>query len=174
MSTPLPEMTGDPIRLGDLINRIAGIIGSDNFPTGERAALRRLHPDPDHPPSLGFYRFFYRHIEGHWAGQRHLPNWQTLLAGMAIMYPAHHQPGRHVGQVLAENRYSEARLERLLDAEPDTQRILLLRAARFLAAKGEPIDWCEFARLLFAADDEAREQQRRHIARDFYRHLPKD
>jgi len=166
------ETTDTPVSLAKLISRIAGTIASDQFPTGERAALRRLQPD--RPPSVAFYRFFYRYVEGHWSADRHIPTWITLLAGMALLYPRTHQPGRRVGQALAEAHYSEARLERLLEAEDRTQEVLLIRAVRFLAAKGEAIDWNDFAYLLFARNEDDREAQRRRIARDFYRNLPRD
>ncbi len=169
---PMAEFTELNTPLNKVINTLAGIIGSSDFPTGERTSLKRLQPG--HPPSLGFYRFFYRHIKGLWAEERYLQDWITLLAGMALMYPSHHQLGRHVGEVLAKNRFAEARLERLLDADRQTQRILLLRTARFLAAKGEPIDWTEVAWLLFASDEVSREKQRRRIARDYYANLPKE
>jgi CRISPR system Cascade subunit CasB len=142
---------------------IAGIIASRSFPTGERAVLRRINPTQ--PTSIYFYRFALRHLPENW--EHNAPDWQTLVAGMALMAPTVYLPGRRFGMALAEADYSEARLERLLAAEGDTQRTLLLRAIRFLATKAKAFDWLDAARLIFARG-EMRERVQARIARDFY------
>lgn len=150
--------------LSGVIGHIAGVIGSDRFDTGERAALKRMAPG--HPPPLAFYRFALRHLPEDW--ERNLEDWKTLVAGMALMAPHAHQPKQSLGRMLGESGYSEARLERLLASGADTRRLLLLRAARFLAAKTLPCDWCDVARLLLSRDTKKREAIHRHIAKDFY------
>ncbi|BCX82600.1 CRISPR system Cascade subunit CasB [Methylomarinovum caldicuralii] len=150
--------------LPGVIGHIAGVIGSDRFDTGERAALRRMAPG--HPPPLAFYRFALRHLPEDW--ERNLEDWKTLVAGIALMAPHAHRPRQSLGRVLGESGYSEARLERLLASEGNTRRLLLLRAARFLGSKTLPCDWCDGARLLLTRDAEKRETVHRRIARDFY------
>ncbi|HCB12600.1 MAG TPA: type I-E CRISPR-associated protein Cse2/CasB [Gammaproteobacteria bacterium] len=160
---PAPE----PPSLAHLIGQVAAIIGSENFPAGERAALKRLAPD--RPPSLAFYRFcFQRRLPDGW--QNKTGAWQTLLAGLALMGTPAHNPKRPLGQALAEHRYSEARLERLLAAQDDVLYTLTLRVARFLAAKGESVNWLDLAQLLLAQDRDKREAVRLKIAGDYYRH----
>ena len=84
------------------------------------------------------------------------------------MAPHAHRPDQPFGQVLGEAGYSEARLERLLASSGNTRRLLLLRAARFLAARTLPCNWCDGARLLLTRDPEKREAVHRGIAKDFY------
>lgn len=153
--------------LAQTIGQLASLIAADHFSTGERAALKRL--DPAGPPSLPFYRFAFRYLPENWEWQQLA--WMTLIAGIALMCPNPHNPKRPLGLVLAEAGYSEKRLERLLAAEGETLHTLLLRAVRFLAAKGEAVNWMDFARLLLATDPDKREEARLHIARDFYRQL---
>ena len=155
-----------PPSLKSLIGRIAGIIGSEDFPTGERAAFKRFAPD--RPPSLAFYRFCFRYLPESWQGN--VGAWQTLLAGLALMGTQPHRPDRPVGLALAEDGYSEARLERLLAAQDDVLHTLTLRLARFLAAKGESVNWLDLANLLLAKDRDKQEAARLKIARDYYRY----
>lgn len=154
-----------PQSLSSVVGRIAAVIGSEDFPTGDRARLRRLAPGES--PPLAFYRFAFRHLPEGW--DRNQPAWITLVSGLALMSPRPHQPGRHAGQVLAESGYSEMRLERLLAADYATLYTLLLRAVRFLAAKGEKCDWLDLSPLLFSRESSKREEARLRIARDFYR-----
>lgn len=156
-----------PRSLPQIIGQIAGALSSDTFPTGERAALRRQ--DPGAPPGLPFYRFALHYLPADWEA-RPAP-WITLVAGLALMCPAPHRYDRPAGQALAEAGFSEARLERLLQAEGDTLCTLLLRAARVLAAKKDSCNWVDFARLALATDPERLEEARLNIARSFYRHL---
>lgn len=154
--------------LPSIISRIAQVIGGDRFPTGERAALRRMIPGQ--PPPLAFYRFALRYLPEGWdRGQSLHRDWVTLVAGIALMSPGAHRPDRSLGTALAEAGYADARLERLIAADGDIRRILLLRAARFLAAKGSSCNWVDGAQLLLTRDPEKREQVHMRIAKDFYR-----
>ncbi|MDV7391551.1 type I-E CRISPR-associated protein Cse2/CasB, partial [Arthrospira platensis SPKY1] len=81
-----------------------------------------------------------------------------------------HRPDRPLGLALAEDGYSEARLERLLAAQDDVLHTLTLRLARFLAAKGESVNWLDLANLLLAKDRDKQEAARLKIARDYYRY----
>ncbi|MGB4009315.1 MAG: type I-E CRISPR-associated protein Cse2/CasB [Bacillota bacterium] len=155
--------------LGSVIATIAGVIGSDRFSTGERAALRRM--TSRQPPPLAFYRFALSHLPTGWDSSKDSQkDWITLLAAIAIMSPNAHDPKCNLGRVLAETNYSEARLERLLSdsAAGDVRRILVLRAARFLAAKSSPFNWVQAARLLLTQDNEKLMAVREQIAKDYY------
>lgn len=161
-----PAVNPEPLSLGRLIARVAALMGSDEFPTGDRAALKRLAPG--RPPSLAFYRFGFQHLPDGW--QRQAGAWQVILAGLALMGVQPHRPDRALGQALAEQRYSEARLERLLAAQDEVLHTLTLRVARFLAAKGDSVNWLDLAHLVLAQDREKREAIRLKIAGDYYRH----
>ena len=165
MTTAATAETIPTSSLGQTVGRIASVIGADRFPTSERAQLKRLQPNAS--PSLAFYRFAFRHLPDGW--ERRPGEWMTLLAGLALMGQTAHRPDRPAGQALAETGYAEARLERLLAAEGDTLSTLLLRAARFLAAKNDSCNWTDFAYLLGLGGDP--ERARLQIARAFYRNL---
>jgi len=154
--------------LGTTLARLAAVLESDQFSTGERARLKRVSIDA--PPSLSFYRFALTYLPEKWdASIEQERNWMTVVAGMAMMSPLIHDPNRRLGTVLAENRYSEARLERLLAAEGNILRFLVLRLTRFLAAKNTPVNWLDIATLLFMSQTEDQERVRKRIASDFYR-----
>jgi len=154
-----------PEEISTTIGRIAGVISSEHFPTGERAALKRLNFKRN--PPLAFYRFAFNNLPGNW--EKRKTEWMTIVAGMAIMCPEPHRLDRPLGKALAESGYSEARLDRLLSAEGEILSTLILRAARFLAAKGETCDWSDIARLLLTGDPDKREKARLRIA-DYYYH----
>lgn len=144
---------------------IAAVIGNRDFPAGDRAAFKRMVPGQ--PPPLEFYRFALRHLPENWEAQ--LADWVTLVAAMALMGANAYQKGRSFGQALAEEGFSEARLERLLAADDEGRRTLFLRAVRFLASKGASFDWEQAASLLLTRDEARREKINRRIASDFYR-----
>lgn len=151
------------------IGRIAGVISADGFPTGQRAALRRI--SLDQPLPLPFFRFALRYLPQDWDRTADtIKDWTTIVAGIALMSPTAHRPDLRLGTALGEKGYSEARLERLLGSEGDTRRILLLRVARFLAAKASACNWLDCVLLLqLSRDSDGRENLHRRIAADFYR-----
>ncbi|MDI3269895.1 MAG: type I-E CRISPR-associated protein Cse2/CasB [Bacillota bacterium] len=156
--------------LPSVIRRLAGVLESDTFPTGERARLRRMRPSA--APPLTFYRFALRYLPDDWdlslARQK---DWITIVAGMALMSPYIHSPQDPMGKVLAVQGYSEARLERFLAADEDVMRTLALRICRFLAAKGKPFNWLDLASLLLSRGDEQHRRVQERIARFYYRQL---
>jgi len=153
--------------LTSIIGHISGVISSDNFPNSDRAALKRM--DSKKEPPLSFYRFAFRHLPQSWQSQHKA--WQSILSGMALMSPHIHRPDQPLGRVLAEERYSEARLERLLGSEDETQRTLILRTVRFLAAKKRPVNWTDIARLLLTSEPSKRENLHMNIASHYYQNL---
>jgi len=161
---PPPQAAETP-GLSRMVGRLARVLGDQAFPTGERARLRRWSPGA--PPSLAFLRFGFSELPEGW--QANTEDWEALVAGLALMYPQGHDPGRPAGRALAEAGYAEARLERLLAADGDTLRTLLLRAARFLRAKNASCSWIDFAFLLGLGGDP--EAARRRLAGDYFRAL---
>lgn len=155
--------------LSSIVGRIAGVLGSDRFPTGERAVLRRMSPGGLLP--LPFIRFALQYLPPHWdRNDDSIKDWATVVAGIALMSPGAHRPDVSLGTALGEKGYSEARLERLLSATGDTRRTLLLRAVRFLAAKSAACNWVDCVLLLQSPDgSHGRETLHRRIAADYYR-----
>lgn len=148
---------------------LARILADDSFPNGERAALKRMALDG--PAPLALHRFLLRYIDEPWQGDVWLSDWRTLICALALQREGGFNPERPFGQALTEARFAESRLERLLAVHGDTLRVLALRAARQLSAKGIACDWRQFAELLFSRNAEARERISIRIARDFYRNL---
>lgn len=144
--------------------RIAGVLQSPTFPAGDRAQLRRLNSRL--PPGLTFFRFALHHLPPNW--ERSESQWMCLVSGIALMSPHAHRPGRRLGAVLAEAKYSEFRLERLLAAAGATRQILFQRAVRLLASRSLPFDWTDGARLLLTADPDRLERVQLQLASDYY------
>lgn len=167
MSDPRPHDQSALTSLAAHIGRIAGVISSNDFPTGEQARLRRM--SPSQPPALTFYRFAMRYLPEGW--ERDMPAWIAIVAGIALMAPNAHRPGARLGLTLADNGFAEMRLERLLSSRGETRLTLFLRAVRFIAAKSVPFDWTEGTRLLLTRDVNQLEQIHRQIASDYYRGL---
>ena len=154
-----------PPTLAQTTASVARVINAEDFPTGERARLKRWSPGT--APGLAFYRFAFRYLPEGW--ERKQEAWMTLLTAVALMCPDPHRPDLPLGRALADTGYAEARLERLLAAEGDTLHTLLLRAARFLRAKNASCNCTDFAYLLGLRGDPQRARLR--IARDYYREL---
>ncbi len=153
--------------LASLVARIARALAQPALSTGELAALRRMVPGQ--PPPLAWYRFSIAHLPDGY--ERQEQDWIAVTACLAILGPDGFRPSQPLGRVLAEKGYSEHRLERLLAAGGATLRLLLLRAARFVAAKGASCDWTAAAQLTLVRDSAVREAVRRRFASDFYRAL---
>jgi CRISPR system Cascade subunit CasB len=162
-----PSQEQRPQSAGAIIASLAGILGSQGFPRGDLAGLRRL--DPDHPAAPAFWRLLVRVPEERRLGAEAERRWGLILHGMALMAPHHHDT-TPVGRALFAADYSEARLGRLLDARGAQFRALVPRLCRQLAHKAQPLDWRELGRLILAAErDEARaEEVRLRIARAYY------
>ena len=157
---------GKQMPLESAVSALARTLSYD-LPESDRARLKRMRPT-QHPP-LAFFRLASLACPPDWETRRH--DWITLAAGMALMCPRPHLAGRWAGLTLAEAGLPESRMERLLTAEGETLRVMLLRTAYFLGAKQLSIDWAELALLLFVSDQKDKEAVRLTIARDYYRPL---
>ncbi len=76
-----------------------------------------------------------------------------------------------LGRALAEARFSELRLERLLRGDEASQLEHVRLTARFLAAKGQAVEPTHLARLILEDDPERAETLRRDIARAYFHSL---
>ena len=164
----LPEPRGPAAQVPALARALA----EPHFSTGERAALKRMGLDG--PTPLALHRFMLRYLDESWQGERWLPHWRALVCALAIQRDGGFDPSRPLGQALAEARFAQSRLERLLAANDETLRTLALRAARQVAAKGIACDWRQLAELIFSQDPDARERANTRVARDYYRNLKED
>lgn len=163
----MSKAESEPTWPADLVPRLAAVIHAETFPTGERARLKRMGVRG--PTPLSYYRFLLRHVPERWQGEPRALAWRTLITGLARQHDNPHDSSLPLGRALAACDYSELRLESLLAAESRVLATLTLRAATRLAAQRARCNWKEFAWLLFAQGDEARERVNRGIARDFYR-----
>jgi len=158
--------------LGSLVAQMANAIAASHYPKGDHAALRRWAPDQAVP--LAFYRLWLHYLAADLPPEGQTPAWMTLAWGLAMLGEGAHDPRRPLGQALAETKFAEGRLERLLSAPEEVRLKLFMDAVRFLAAKGESFDWREAAQFLLITDPAKREALHRRIAAAFYRHQPKE
>jgi len=158
-----------------IIASIAGQLGADHYPTGERAALKRMDPDQ---PSSGAYAAAVRLLlnadaDAEVKNDARLKCWTLLIHAKALMSGPGHAPhgwrDEHAaGRVMFESGYSEDRLRRLLEARGKTFDDLLSRMARFLAAKRAVVNWGDLAPLVLDPEGSERaEQARLNLMRQF-------
>ena len=152
---------------------------------GDLAELRRM--DPDEPDAAAFWRLMaqYDLLNSSEDVER---KWGLIIHGIALMTPTNrgegnpntaHNGSMPVGRALylgGESQrsaafYSEARLNRLLTSGGPMLRTLLGRKFRMLAANGVAFNWREMAQFILneGYDEDAAEQNRRRIAREYYR-----
>ena len=182
-STDRPER---PQSWGDVAVSLCGYVSTlTEHGRGDLAALRRM--DPDEPDSAIFWRLLAQHDLLN-SGETVERKWALILHGIALMTPSSgggdNSPSAHngytpVGRALflggesqrASGFYSESRLNRLLTARGPMLRTLLARMFRMLAASNVSFNWREMAQFILneGYDEEAEEQGRRRIAREYYR-----
>ena len=181
------EASGTPARprsWGDITVTFASDMVRPNFRRGDLAELRRMNPDA--LDAAVFWKLM---------GQQDLLNhgaaveskWALILHGIALMTPTNtgegntrtaHDGYAAVGRALflggesqrEKGFYSETRLKRLLTARGPMLQTLLARLFRMMAAANVSFNWREMAQFILndGYDEEAAEQARRLIARDYY------
>lgn len=159
--------------LGAAVDAVAQALASGRVGPGERAELRRVHLES--VPGPAYWHVMARLVEprhpapeGEFGRTRWERRWATVLCGMALLAHAPHRPP---GRALAEVGFHELRLRRLLRASHERLGDELLGAARYLASKGEALDWREAARLVHHDPHDApewAEKVRRRVARDYF------
>lgn len=171
-TTPTTDCPSPPTpSLGSLVWHLAGLI-SKKLPPGDVAALRRLRPeDPGCPP---FWKLMATEINANAFGDAGRADdeedrrWAAVLSALATL-DGLVQTSPDFGTALARADYSELRFERLLRAGDAQLLDELLNAVRFLAAKAEPLNPVDIARLALTRDPEKGESLRRKLARQYYR-----
>lgn len=183
----LPETSAPPPQSpnrGDTAVSMAGQMARADFRRGDLAELRRMNAD-DPGPAVFWRLMAENELLGRGAVLE--SKWALILHGLALMTPTSSQDdaGRsaHDGHVPIGRAlflgsettrqtgfYSESRLNRLLTARGPILRTLLARMFRMLAAAGVTFNWREMAQFILndTYDEEAAEQARRRIARDYY------
>ena len=175
-----PEPPGPPDgrqSWGNIAVGYTGKMARADFSRGDLAGLRRMDPDSARPGI--FWKLLAEdNLLEH--GQIVENKWALILHGIALMTPTNtgegaartaHEGAIPVGRALYSGGYSEMRFNRLLTAREDMLRTLLARMFRMMAAKDIFFNWREMAQFILndGYDEEAAEQSRRRIARDYYR-----
>lgn len=167
------------------VSMAGGIAQLGEYRRGDLAELRRMNPDE--PDAAAFWRLMaqYNLLDSSEDVER---KWGLIIHGITLTTPSNtgednpntaHNGSMSVGRALflggAEQRaqgfYSESRLNRLLTARGPMLRILLARMFRMIAAGGATFNWREMAQLILndGYNEDAAEQNRRRIAREYYR-----
>ena len=183
-TTDAASPTDQPRNWGDITVNFASQMARADFRRGDLADLRRM--DPNAPDKAVFWRLMAKHnLLGNPAVEC---KWALILHGIALMTPTTsgdgnartaHNGSTPVGRALflggesqrASGFYSETRLNRLLTARGPMLRTLLARTFRMMAAANSAsFNWREMARFILnqGYDEEAAEQARRRIAREYY------
>jgi CRISPR type I-E-associated protein CasB/Cse2 len=155
--------------LGALVSSIAHLLRGGVMTAGDVAALRRMDP---RRPAAAFFKIEGLVLDSHLPGDAARRSdtetrWAAIIRGLAHLGTLH-QPGLRLGDVLADNQYSELRFARLVRADVERLADDLPALARFLAAKGAPVDWTAAAQLILSVGGPNEESIRRHLARDYY------
>ncbi|WP_091639894.1 type I-E CRISPR-associated protein Cse2/CasB [Aquisalimonas asiatica] len=151
----------------ELVAKLAHVLHAEHFPSGDRAALKRMAIKGRTP--LAYHRFLLAQVPEAFHKPKWNTPWRTLICGLAMQHGQPHNASLPLGRALASIDFSESRLEQLLAADEDVLATLVLRAARRLASRRSSANWNDFARLLFASSDAERERINTRIAQDFYR-----
>lgn len=136
-------------------------MGSERFPPGDLAALRRQ----DGAASTAFWRVLVREApelaEELARRDDSVEDWSRLLAACAALGVLATDHGQSWGAAMRRAGVTEGRLERFLRS-PRTE---LRPVARLLAAKGQQVNPGDVCGLLFSSDPS---RARDAIARDYY------
>ena len=184
-SSDIQDQGTRPLSWGDLAVSLSGTIAQlAEHRRGDLAELRRM--DPDDADAAVFWRLLGQHDLLN-SGEAVERKWALILHGIALTTPTNsggdnpqtaHDGYMPVGRALflggeaqrVQGFYSESRLNRLLTARGPMLRTLLARMFRMLAASNVSFNWREMAQFILNEDynEEAAEQSRRRIARDYY------
>ena len=138
----------------------------DKNGNGERAELRRAHPEQPYSPTL--WRLLVGREELRGVSDEDAMKWGVFLGALSHGYNLH-DPGVSFGQALYDSGYSEVRLTKLLRASAEQLPTEVRSATQFVCSKQTRLNWTDVARLLFyAPDSEAGQRTRRYAARNYY------
>lgn len=139
---------------------------------GTYARLRRFDPTKDPQAALFEVELLLHAAQVHPRGAEQHQRWALLLHCLAIVQGAHDPRSgpSEAGAVLAQLRFSEARLQQLVEANFPVLADLMPRLARRFAAVGTAVNWLPLADLILYTDtpQEAMAQTaRRRLVRSF-------
>lgn len=149
-----------------MIGTAIAILGNEDYGTGPLAEMRRLDPREPAPGAPALYRLLARMDPEDTTVRDNPRGWTLLVHLLALAAPDLHVGGDRLGSALFAAGWSESRLTRLLEAQPDELFVQLPRMVRFLVAKGEKLSPFDLARLVLRRGADA---GRRRIAQDYYR-----
>jgi CRISPR type I-E-associated protein CasB/Cse2 len=173
MNDALPKR---PRHYASIIGAAGKALGSDWYPNGHRAELKRYEPARNTAGETAALRLLIS-ADAQLDAMRpaEIRSWIWLLHCMALLSAPNRDPhstghNARPGVVLHRIGYSEGRLSRLLDARGDTFNTLLERTVRRIARHGEQLNWSQVAPLLLSRDEESAwaENARLAIARDYF------
>ncbi|MCB9654809.1 MAG: type I-E CRISPR-associated protein Cse2/CasB [Deltaproteobacteria bacterium] len=160
--------------VGALVQRISHIMlhPGSGLLSGDVAAIRRMDPERPDAPFFKLLGLVLDEVLPAESTERSRAEtaWAAVVVGLGYLR-ALHARGRSLGDALALAGFSELRLTRLLRADREMLLDELPMLARFLSARGVPVDWSDAAVLLLSVDRKDRESRRRAIARDYYRSI---
>ncbi|WP_084502495.1 type I-E CRISPR-associated protein Cse2/CasB [Fundidesulfovibrio putealis] len=163
--TDIPSGPGSSA-LTDVARNLARIINRESFPSGMRAALRRLRPGQVWP--MAFWDLALAHIpEDLLRSETQERQWAVVMQAMALMAPVG-QAGIGLGTALARvgGDTMRHRLMRLVQSRDQGLEDQIRLTARLLASHDQAVDQTDFARLLLYPGETA-VRVRRELVRSF-------
>lgn len=156
--------------IASAIGKLSHAISKEKIGTGGIAELR--HAFNKEVPGPVFWQLLSQCVieSGVHVSPDSERDWAIIMGGMALMEPNHHA-SIPLGRALAYSAYPEARLRRLLAAEPGSEifRDTLYATVKWLDRNAQPVDWRDIAYLLVRRNDnEELTRHRRRIARSYY------
>lgn len=143
-----------------------------NASPGTYARLRRFDPGKDPQAALFEVELLLQSAQVAPRSEEQHRRWALLLHCLAIVQGAHDGRGgaTEAGAVLARLRFSEARLQQLIEADFTVLADLMPRLARRLGAAGVAVNWLPLADLILCADTDQEDKAqaaRRRLVRHF-------
>jgi CRISPR system Cascade subunit CasB len=159
---PRAEATAGRSHFVDIVEKLADDL--KHMSPGDLAELRRMrNDDPGGPAFWKLAASRFAEID-----DDSVSRWAAIVAGMAAM-PDQCVRNRSLGRALATADVAEPRMLRLLRARGDRLLDTVRVVSRQLASVAVPVDWADFARLIFLDGGATGEKVRRRIASDYYR-----
>lgn len=162
------------------IARLARIISGPEYPghdrlnNGERAALKRLHPDAMRPHQVAALSraLIYAEIDPDDWQPPTWHRWAWIAHGMSL---AGHDGKGRLGEQLFRAGVAEARVTKLLTARGDAFQQLLPALLRLVASRGVAPNWHELGALVQneGVNEDRAEEIRLRIAGPFFAELAK-
>ncbi|MFO7914160.1 MAG: type I-E CRISPR-associated protein Cse2/CasB [Candidatus Krumholzibacteriales bacterium] len=159
-----------------MVNGIANAMNREMISRGDLAEFRRITSFDNTSPSFRkiVNKYIPENARKEYPDEMKSKSWSVILAGMARMFPFHHDHNIAMGIALAKSHFSESRLTRLLQSSGSAFFDSVRRVSIHLASRSQRLNWIEFAALILSTNPEKKAEIREKIAIDYYKLLEQE